>query len=90
MALNFPIQGSSAEIMKLACIYFFRYIVENNLFNKVLISNVVHDELLIECHENIASEIAKVLQETMERAGSMFCKIIPLKATPAISKFWNH
>jgi DNA polymerase-1 len=43
MSLNFPIQGSSADTTKLACIYFFRYLVTNNLVFKVLINNVVHD-----------------------------------------------
>ena len=90
MALNFPIQGSSAEIMKLACIYFFRWIMENDLFNKVLISNVIHDEILVECSELLADTVAKKLQETMEQAGAVFCKIIPLKATPVISKEWEH
>jgi DNA polymerase-1 len=90
MALNFPIQGSSAEITKLAGIYFFRYILENNLFNTVLISNVVHDEYLIECPIELAKEVSEKLQECMERAGEKFCKIIKLKAQPKITLEWDH
>jgi DNA polymerase-1 len=43
MSLNYPVQGSSADITKLACIYFFRYLVSNSLVFKVLVNNVVHD-----------------------------------------------
>jgi DNA polymerase I len=40
---NYPIQGSSACITKLACIYIFNYLEERNLLFKVLIPNVIHD-----------------------------------------------
>jgi len=90
MSLNYPVQGSSADITKLACIYLFRHLVANNLVFKVLIVNVVHDEILIECEESIASEMAVVLQECMEKAGDVFCKVVKLKAQPQITKHWEH
>lgn len=40
---NYPIQGSAADITKLSGIFFFNWLLKNNLFHKVLISNVVHD-----------------------------------------------
>jgi DNA polymerase-1 len=90
MSLNYPIQGSSADITKLAGIYFFRYLRENNLIFKVLLPNVVHDEWIVEAPEEIASEISKVLQECMEKAGDVFCKVVKLKAEPQITKYWQH
>lgn len=89
-ALNYPIQGTSADITKLAGIYFFQYIIDNNYFGKIYISNMVHDELVIECKESSAEEVAKKLQECMEKAGNKFCKTVPLKAEPCIGDFWNH
>jgi DNA polymerase-1 len=90
MSLNFPIQGSAADITKLAGIYFFRYLVANNLVFTVKLPNVVHDEWLVECPEDMAPGLSKVLQDCMERAGDVFCKTVKLKAEPMITKTWKH
>lgn len=44
-ALNFPCQGSASDMSKLAGVWFFDWILKENLFNKVKISNFVHDGL---------------------------------------------
>jgi DNA polymerase-1 len=90
MSLNYPIQGSSADITKLAGIYFFRYLIENNLLFKVYMSNVVHDEWIVECPEDMSETIKSKLKSCMEDAGDVFCKTIKLKADPVITKFWEH
>jgi DNA polymerase-1 len=90
MSLNYPIQGSSADITKLAGVYFFRYLVENNLLFKVMLPNVVHDEWIVEAPEDISEAISNKLQECMEDAGLMFCKTVKLKADPCITKYWKH
>mgnify|MGYP003673054212 FL=1 len=90
MSLNYPIQGSSADITKLAGIYFFRYLEENNLVFKVKMANVVHDEWIIECEDRIMNEMSSVLQKCMEEAGDVFCKTVKLKAEPEITRYWQH
>jgi len=90
MSLNYPIQGSSADITKLAGIYMFRYLEENKLLFKVLMPNVVHDELHLECPKDMAENLATMLKECMERAGDKFCKTIKLKAEPCITAVWAH
>jgi DNA polymerase-1 len=90
MALNFPIQGSSAEITKLACIYIFEHILKNNLVNIVKFSNVIHDEILLECPESLSDTIVKIVEECMIKAGNLYCKVVPLKTEVKICKFWNH
>ena len=90
MSLNYPVQGSSADITKLAGIYFFRYLIDNDLVFKVKLPNVVHDEWLVECPEDMAPGLSKVLQDCMERAGDVFCKTVKLKAEPMITKTWKH
>jgi DNA polymerase I-like protein with 3'-5' exonuclease and polymerase domains len=90
MSLNYPIQGESAEITKLACVYFWtKYLVPNNLLFKVLIVNIIHDEILIETPEEIAQQAAAQLEKAMVDAGAKFCKRVPLKADPCIEKFWK-
>lgn len=44
-ALNFPCQGSASDMSKLAGVWFFDWILKENLFDKVKISNFVHDSL---------------------------------------------
>ena len=90
MSLNYPIQGSSADITKLAGVYFFRYLIENNLIFKVYMSNVVHDEWIVECPEDMSEIIKTKLKSCMEDAGDVFCKTIKLKADPVITKYWEH
>jgi DNA polymerase-1 len=90
MSLNYSIQGESAEITKLAGVYFWqRYLVKNNLLFKVKIVNAIHDEYLVETPEEISRETAQALQKCMEDAGDKFCKRIRLKAEPTIERYWK-
>jgi DNA polymerase I-like protein with 3'-5' exonuclease and polymerase domains len=90
MSLNYPIQGTSAEITKFAAIKFFNQLKQLRLLNTVKICNIVHDEIVVETPEDNSGHISGMLQECMEEAGKPFCKIIPLKATPCIEKYWTH
>ncbi len=90
MSLNYPIQGESAEITKLACVYFWsKYLVPNDLLFKVKIVNVIHDEVLVETPEEIAEETAYQLEKAMVDAGAKFCTRVPLKADPCVSPYWK-
>ena len=89
-AVNYRIQGTSAAITKLAGIYFFEYLIENNLLFTVLLSNFVHDEILAESPMKYKEQITKALQDNMEKAGSVFCKRVPLKASINTSNHWMH
>lgn len=90
MALNYPIQGSSAEITKMACIFIFNYLLANDLIGIVKFANVIHDEILIECPETIGDTMKKVVEDCMAKAGNVYCKIVPLKAEAEVCNFWNH
>tara|TARA_R110000803_G_scaffold71102_4_gene134172 strand:+ start:14135 stop:16138 length:2004 start_codon:yes stop_codon:yes gene_type:complete len=89
-SLNYPIQGSSAEITKFAALKFFDQLKQRDMLDKVKICNIVHDEIVVECPEAMAEGVAKSLQHCMEEAGKPFCKIIPLKAEPCITDHWEH
>jgi DNA polymerase-1 len=89
-ALNYPIQGSSADITKTAGVLFFEWLEEQRLLFRVLIPNFVHDEIVCEAPIRMAEEVAQKLKECMEKAGSYFCKTIPLKAEPCIDTQWTH
>lgn len=88
--LNAPIQGTSADMSKLAGIKMLRWIMENDLFNKVKICVPLHDEYCVEAPINIQNKVAKMVQQSMESAAKVFCPTIDIAATPVISKSWEH
>lgn len=89
MALNYPIQGTSAEITKISCIYFYRWILANNYFGVVKMVNTVHDENVVECPKDLVEDCYVALKDAMLRAGALYCKRVPLLAEPERSTFWK-
>jgi len=89
-SLNYPIQGVAAEMIKLASIYMFWWIVNNGLFKIVLIIGNIYDELIIESPLDTSEKVSKVLQILMEKAANKFTKYLKITAKPLISKHWLH
>lgn len=89
MARNAPTQGSGACITKLACTNFFKWIVKNNLFDKVKIVAVVHDEICIEYPEEL-TDTYKVLEYHMEEASKEYCKFSKIPAKAEVGTHWIH
>ena len=87
---NFCIQGSAADTTKYACILLFKQILLRNWWMKVKIINLVHDEVVVECFEDMVEEVSRVVEECMEEAGKPFCKIVPLKAEAIHGDHWVH
>jgi DNA polymerase-1 len=90
MAKNYPVQGTAAAMTKLACIYIFKYIIENNLQNTVKIVNLIHDEIVVECPQEMGESIGEMVKNSMEKAGNYFCKRVPLSADPYVGDSWTH
>ncbi len=84
LAINAPIQGSAADIIKKAMIDFDAVLIEKNLSSKMVLQ--VHDELLIEAPENEVELVVDLLRKTMEKA--IFLDV-PLKVDIKISERWN-
>lgn len=89
-SLNYPIQGESAEMTKLAGVYFFeRYLVPEGRLFTVKIINFVHDELLVEAPEDLQDEVAEALKKAMLDSADRFCKRVRMSATPTIATYWK-
>ncbi|QQR82224.1 hypothetical protein IPJ70_03000 [Candidatus Campbellbacteria bacterium] len=67
-AVNAPIQGTSADIIKVAMIRADEYITKNNLSPDVRLVLQIHDELIFEVREDSVSTIVPVMKEIMETA----------------------
>ncbi|MDD5738873.1 MAG: DNA polymerase [Candidatus Pacebacteria bacterium] len=84
IARNFPVQGTSADIMKMA----MAKLAEESIFNKE--SKLVlqlHDELVLEVKKEKAKEVEKKLKEIMEKAAVLK---VPLKVETKIGKNWGE
>ena len=82
-AMNTPIQGTAADIMKIAMINVFKKLQENNIDAKLVLQ--VHDELILECNINQKDEAAKILKENMENAIKLN---VPLKVETSEAINW--
>ena len=73
VALNMPIQGAAADIMKIAMIRVWKRLKEEGLESRLLVQ--VHDELLLEAPEIEAEQAAEILKQEMERAADLSIKL---------------
>ena len=74
IAMNAPIQGTAADITKIAMVKIEERIKKEKLNAKILLQ--VHDEIIVECNNNIKNKIADILKEEMERAARLQVPII--------------
>ena len=83
VARNMPIQGTAADIIKLAMVKTRESFIKNGLDAKVILQ--VHDELIVEAEESIAPRAAEILEYEMENAVKLS---VPLIAEVHKAKNW--
>ena len=83
IAINMPIQGLAADIIKLSMIKISNFIKSKNLEDDVKLILQIHDELILEVKSAIIKEIAPQLKEIMEQVADLE---VPLKAEITIGK----
>ena len=72
-AMNAPIQGSAADIIKVAMVNVYNKLKENNMKSKLILQ--VHDELIVEAVDEELEMAEKIVREEMENAQSMDVKL---------------
>ena len=83
IALNTPIQGTAADLIKLAMIRVENALNEHFPEAKLLLQ--VHDELIVECPEAIASQVAELVSRQMQAVAQL---AVPLQAEAKIGESW--
>jgi DNA polymerase-1 len=83
VAINMPIQGTAADIIKLAMIEIHHWLKENNKKSRMLLQ--VHDELIFEIHESEMDEVPNQIIKLMESAVEMD---VPLKVEAGVADNW--
>jgi DNA polymerase-1 len=82
-AINAPIQGSAADIIKIAMINIYNYFINNNLKSKMLLQ--VHDELVFDIYKNEQEIVLPIIKKEMENAYKLS---IPLTVDVGIGNDW--
>ena len=85
VALNMPIQGTAADIIKLAMISVHRRLREENLRARLILQ--VHDELIAECPKDEAVRVQQILKEEMQGAAKLS---VPLTADTGVGRSWHE
>lgn len=83
VARNMPIQGTAADIIKLAMVNVHRRLREEGLKSRLILQ--VHDELIAECPEEEARRAAEILEAEMENAVKLS---VPLTAEAGVGRSW--
>ena len=83
VAMNSPIQGTAADIMKIAMVAVHRKLLESGLDARIVLQ--IHDELLVEAREDCAEQVRQLLQDTMKQAADL---AVPLEVDAHIGKSW--
>ncbi len=85
VAMNSPIQGTAADIIKLAMIRTEKALLQAKLSAKLILQ--VHDELIVECPENETEKVCEILKHEMETCvGEDFP--VPLEVSLSFGKTW--
>ena len=84
-AMNMPLQGSSADIIKIAMINVHKRLKKEGFKAKLVLQ--IHDELIIDCPKAEANAVSKLLQEEMENAVSLR---VPLVVDVGVGQNWHE
>jgi DNA polymerase-1 len=84
-AMNYPIQGASADIAKLALGY-----VRDGLEGlDASLINCIHDEFVVECAQEISGEVSERTREAMIRAGEEILSKVPVDVEVVVAREWR-
>ena len=85
MAINMPVQGTSADIIKVAMINLHRQMAEQQFKSRMLLQ--VHDELIFEVPEEEMETMRNLVPEIMESAVELS---VPLKVDTKVGRNWGE
>ncbi len=85
-AINYPIQATGSDIFKLAIGIFIKE-AEGLSFE---IKNLVHDEIVLETEKNYSQKLAYILKKSMEKAGKIILKNVPVEVDIKIADSWDE
>jgi DNA polymerase-1 len=88
IAKNMPIQGTGAEIAKLAMLRLHERLTLD--YKEAFLVNMIHDELVVECLASDAESVAQAVQQEMEDAQASLIPNVKPKADVNVGISWEH
>ncbi len=85
VAINAPVQGTAADIMKKAMLSVNDSLKKQKIDAKLILQ--VHDELVVESHEKDTEKVTKILTDSMSKAAQLS---VPLEVEIGIGKNWDQ
>ncbi|MFN3946491.1 MAG: bifunctional 3'-5' exonuclease/DNA polymerase [Aquificaceae bacterium] len=85
--VNYPIQGTGADLLKLSVLMFDAELKKRGIRAHVI--NLVHDEIVVECDQRDAEKVKEILQKAMLNAGRIVLKRVPVEVEVVINKRWE-
>ncbi len=85
IAINMPVQGTAADIIKIAMIKVYYGLKEKGLRSRLILQ--VHDELIVSAHKDEIEEVKVLLKESMEGAARLS---VPLVADIGVGRNWGE
>ena len=73
-AMNMPLQGSAADIMKIAMLKVDAALQKAGLKSKIVLQ--IHDELIVDCYTNEAEQVKQIVKQQMESAVDLLCPLV--------------
>ena len=83
---NTVIQGTAADMLKLAFVYVFE---RNPYKEKLKVILLIHDEIVLECHKDIADDAKVFVEDCMREAFEYFVTVVPIKIDAKIKDAWS-
>ena len=74
VAMNMPIQGTAADIIKIAMVHVDRALREGGFKARLVLQ--IHDELIVDCPRREADDVMKLMQEAMEGVASLSVRLV--------------
>ena len=87
MAVNSPIQGSAADLIKVSMIHVNRRLHDELPHTKMILQ--VHDELIFEVPEKDVEEAKRLVKDEMEATGKKLGLSVPLKVDLGVGRNWR-
>ncbi|MCL1472012.1 bifunctional 3'-5' exonuclease/DNA polymerase [Argonema antarcticum] len=82
--LNHPVQGTSADMLKVAIARLFKVLPKTG----AKLIGVVHDEILLECPQTTLKRTSHILKKVMVEAGELYLQQVPVEVEVTISSSW--
>ena len=90
LCLNSPVQSRAAHQLKLATTLLFDWILSKEYINRVKIVNTVHDEIVVECEDELKDEVKTMVERSMLDGGDYYLTNLKIKADANYGESWGE